>query len=208
MVNGMLRGPLGELFDSRQLLTDVSGAGNNWAVGNAVYGPQYQERLSDVVRSQASARAAACCAAACLRQPGLCCCTCCDCVPAAGSWWPWHCRPPSMIPDERLLAAILQIQCTQAEACDSLQGFMLLHSLGGGTGSGLGSYIVEQLAVSPGACWPRPPACPMRGPSCCSAPLLHMQAGRQQSPARALAPWLRSALAVVLRLLLPNNAAG
>jgi hypothetical protein len=29
----------------------------------------------------------------------------------------------------------------QVEACDSLQGFMLLHSLGGGTGSGLGSYI-------------------------------------------------------------------
>lgn len=55
MVNGMLRGPLGELFDSRQLLLDVSGAGNNWAVGNAVYGPQYQESLSNVVRSQASA---------------------------------------------------------------------------------------------------------------------------------------------------------
>ena len=36
----------------------------------------------------------------------------------------------------------------QVEACDSLQGFMLLHSLGGGTGSGLGSHIIEQLAVS------------------------------------------------------------
>lgn len=39
----------------------------------------------------------------------------------------------------------------QAEACDSLQGFMLLHSLGGGTGSGLGSHIIEQLAVRLGA---------------------------------------------------------
>lgn len=36
----------------------------------------------------------------------------------------------------------------QAEACDSLQGFLLLHSLSGGTGSGLGSYLLEQLAVS------------------------------------------------------------
>lgn len=38
----------------------------------------------------------------------------------------------------------------QTEPCDSLQGFMLLHSLGGGTGSGLGSYILQQLAVRGG----------------------------------------------------------
>lgn len=29
------------------------------------------------------------------------------------------------------------------EACDSLQCFLLFHSLGGGTGSGVGSYLVE-----------------------------------------------------------------
>lgn len=34
----------------------------------------------------------------------------------------------------------------QAEDADSLQGFMLTHSLGGGTGSGLGSYILGALA--------------------------------------------------------------
>ena len=33
-----------------------------------------------------------------------------------------------------------------AEKCDSLQGFFFLHSLGGGTGSGLGSYILRDLA--------------------------------------------------------------
>jgi tubulin epsilon len=32
------------------------------------------------------------------------------------------------------------------EACDSLQSFLLLHSLGGGTGSGLGSYLLGALA--------------------------------------------------------------
>lgn len=53
VVNSILRGPLAELFDSRQLLTDVSGAGNNWAVGNCVYGPQYRDSLSSVIRSQA-----------------------------------------------------------------------------------------------------------------------------------------------------------
>ena len=34
----------------------------------------------------------------------------------------------------------------QAEDADSLQGFVLTHSLGGGTGSGLGSYILGALA--------------------------------------------------------------
>lgn len=37
-----------------------------------------------------------------------------------------------------------------AEACDGLQAFMLLHSLGGGTGSGLGTYIMGMLQVQ---CW-------------------------------------------------------
>lgn len=31
------------------------------------------------------------------------------------------------------------------EHCDSLQSFLMLHSLGGGTGSGLGCYILELL---------------------------------------------------------------
>eukprot|EP00466_Bigelowiella_natans_P016589 jgi/Bigna1/37395/e_gw1.19.48.1 len=33
-----------------------------------------------------------------------------------------------------------------AETCDSLQSFFLIHSLGGGTGSGLGTYILSKLA--------------------------------------------------------------
>jgi tubulin epsilon len=32
-----------------------------------------------------------------------------------------------------------------AEMCESLQSFFLLHSLGGGTGSGLGTYILSLL---------------------------------------------------------------
>ena len=30
MVRELLKGPLGEVFDHQQLLTDVSGSGNNW----------------------------------------------------------------------------------------------------------------------------------------------------------------------------------
>lgn len=31
------------------------------------------------------------------------------------------------------------------EHCNSMHGFLLMHSVGGGTGSGLGSYILEML---------------------------------------------------------------
>ena len=31
----------------------------------------------------------------------------------------------------------------EAEGSDSLEGFFMLHSIAGGTGSGLGSYMLE-----------------------------------------------------------------
>jgi tubulin beta len=39
----------------------------------------------------------------------------------------------------------------QAEACEALQGFQLVHSLGGGTGAGLGTLLLGKLreVVSP-----------------------------------------------------------
>ena len=66
------------------MLSDVSGAGNNWAHGHHFYGPQYRDSILELVRCE-------------------------------------------------------------AEQCDSLQAFLLLHSLGGGTGSGLGSYLLGAL---------------------------------------------------------------
>jgi tubulin epsilon len=90
----VLQGPLAELFDSQQLLYDVSGAGNNWAHGHHGYGPQYRDALLGRIR-------------------------------------------------------------TAAEAADSLQGFLLLHSLGGGTGSGLGTYLLGLLEVGQCGCWHR-----------------------------------------------------
>lgn len=80
------QGPLSEIFDHKQLLTDVSGSGNNWAHGHNFYGPKYHEFVTEKVRAT-------------------------------------------------------------VEECDSLQSFFLVHSLGGGTGSGLGSYIMEVLQV-------------------------------------------------------------
>jgi tubulin epsilon len=85
VIHDMLKGPLGDVLDQQALISDVSGAGNNWAHGNYGYGPQYREQILDTIR-------------------------------------------------------------TTVEACESLQSFLMLHSLGGGTGSGVGTYILEQLA--------------------------------------------------------------
>ena len=34
----------------------------------------------------------------------------------------------------------------EADGSDSLEGFVLTHSIAGGTGSGMGSYILEKLS--------------------------------------------------------------
>eukprot|EP00920_Eleutheroschizon_duboscqi_P024829 GHVT01061545.1.p1 GENE.GHVT01061545.1~~GHVT01061545.1.p1 ORF type:complete len:629 (-),score=125.88 GHVT01061545.1:448-2334(-) len=85
VIGQLRRGPLGRLFEHAQLITDVSGAGNNWAHGHEVYGPQYKEQLCESIRQL-------------------------------------------------------------VEECNALQSFFLLHSLGGGTGSGLGTYLLEALS--------------------------------------------------------------
>ncbi|KAH7884792.1 beta-tubulin [Phlebopus sp. FC_14] len=44
-----------------------------------------------------------------------------------------------------LIDAILDIIRRQSEGCDALQGFQIIHSLGGGTGAGLGSLLLSKL---------------------------------------------------------------
>ncbi|KAG9118408.1 Tubulin beta-2 chain, partial [Ceratobasidium sp. 392] len=44
-----------------------------------------------------------------------------------------------------LIDSIFEIIRKQVEQCDALQGFQLIHSLGGGTGSGLGSLLLSKL---------------------------------------------------------------
>ncbi|CAD5115074.1 DgyrCDS4090 [Dimorphilus gyrociliatus] len=85
VVNEIMKGKLRNVFDRRQLITDVSGSGNNWAVGHMVYGQQHRESILENVRKE-------------------------------------------------------------AESCDSLQCFFILHSMGGGTGSGLGTSVLRLVA--------------------------------------------------------------
>ncbi|CUI14870.1 epsilon tubulin, putative [Bodo saltans] len=84
VLSAMVRGPIGGLFDRTHFVSDVSGAGNNWAVGNIEYGERYLEVISNSVQ-------------------------------------------------------------TMVERCDSIQTFLVMHSLSGGTGSGLGTRVVGML---------------------------------------------------------------
>jgi len=44
-----------------------------------------------------------------------------------------------------LVDSILEVIRRQSEGCDALQGFQLIHSLGGGTGAGLGALMLSKL---------------------------------------------------------------
>lgn len=44
-----------------------------------------------------------------------------------------------------LVDAVLDVVRKEAENCDCLQGFQLTHSLGGGTGSGMGTLLISKI---------------------------------------------------------------
>lgn len=44
-----------------------------------------------------------------------------------------------------LVDAVMDVVRQEAERCENLQGFMLFHSLGGGTGSGMGTLILTKI---------------------------------------------------------------
>lgn len=46
---------------------------------------------------------------------------------------------------ERIYEEVFDIIDREADGSDSLEGFVLCHSIAGGTGSGLGSYILDRL---------------------------------------------------------------
>mmetsp|Transcript_31380 Transcript_31380/g.55184 ORF Transcript_31380/g.55184 Transcript_31380/m.55184 type:complete len:483 (+) Transcript_31380:66-1514(+) len=60
---------------------------------------------------------------------------------SGNNWAHGHCVYGAQYSD-----AIMEAVRRASEACDSLQSFFLMHSLGGGTGSGLGTYILSRLA--------------------------------------------------------------
>ena len=44
-----------------------------------------------------------------------------------------------------LIDSVLDVVRKEAEGCDCLQGFQVTHSLGGGTGSGMGTLLISKI---------------------------------------------------------------
>lgn len=44
-----------------------------------------------------------------------------------------------------LVDSVLEVIRKESEGCDCLQGFQLAHSLGGGTGSGMGTLLISKI---------------------------------------------------------------
>lgn len=44
-----------------------------------------------------------------------------------------------------MVESVLDVVRKESESCDSLQGFQLAHSLGGGTGSGMGTLLLSKI---------------------------------------------------------------
>jgi len=44
-----------------------------------------------------------------------------------------------------LVDSVMDVVRKEAEGCDALQGFQLTHSLGGGTGSGMGTLLISKI---------------------------------------------------------------
>lgn len=44
-----------------------------------------------------------------------------------------------------LVESVMDVVRREAEHCDCLQGFQLAHSLGGGTGSGMGTLMISKI---------------------------------------------------------------
>uniref|UniRef100_A0A915DUU9 Tubulin/FtsZ GTPase domain-containing protein n=1 Tax=Ditylenchus dipsaci TaxID=166011 RepID=A0A915DUU9_9BILA len=73
------------------------------------------------------------------------CCTILTTFSIAKWRWSWQQLGKRYNQTDELVETIFEILGREAENADSLEGFTLCHSISGGTGSGLGSKILEQI---------------------------------------------------------------
>merc|ERR1711988_731230 len=59
---------------------------------------------------------------------------------AGNNWAKGHCTEGA-----ELIDSVLDVVRKEAEGCDCLQGFQVCHSLGGGTGSGMGTLLITKV---------------------------------------------------------------
>ena len=56
-----------------------------------------------------------------------------------------HKFEPDALAGAELVDSVLDVVRKESEGCDCLQGFQLAHSLGGGTGSGMGTLLISKI---------------------------------------------------------------
>ncbi|PWI64035.1 hypothetical protein PCL_00435 [Purpureocillium lilacinum] len=109
-------GPFGQLFRPDNFVFGQSSAGNNWAKGHYTDGAELVDQI---------------CPARCARGPRAC---------AGNNWAKGHYTEGAELVDQ-----VLDVVRREAEGCDCLQGFQIAHSLGGGTGSGMGTLLISKI---------------------------------------------------------------
>ncbi|KAK3921749.1 Tubulin beta-1 chain [Frankliniella fusca] len=124
-------GPYGQLFHPDSFVFGSTGAGNNWAKGHYTEGAEIMDAVLDVVRKEAEA---------------------CDLLQArpTGHSLLKSVHDPTTTSITLYYAPKInrfcQIGTWNAEArLGLLQGFQMTHSLGGGTGSGMGTLLLAKV---------------------------------------------------------------
>lgn len=122
---------------------EQSGSGNNWARGHNLYGPKHADAICELVRREVTQNALASMTVSSF-APRRTCSTGLNTLHACAILYQrdWFaCTLDEIVQPNNLR----QCGCVQAEEADYLGGFLLLQSMAGGTGAGLGTYAAEAL---------------------------------------------------------------
>ncbi len=144
-------GPFGQIFRPDNFVFGQSGAGNNWSSTDTHLAAL--PRLGGVE----SCAHWCCCCSACCCIPAILglrdttrrsaettseeCSTFSSCVECSLAFFACFCVPQGA----ELIDSVLDVVRKESESCDCLQGFQITHSLGGGTGSGMGTLLISKI---------------------------------------------------------------
>ena len=123
VIDEVRTGTYRQLFHPEQLISGKEDAANNYARGHYTIGREVIDLVLDRVRKLADQV----CFVVMLTS-SLCSCVCLFLILCRHEWPPFF----------------------ATKQCTGLQGFMIFHSFGGGTGAGFGSLLLERLSVDYG----------------------------------------------------------
>ena len=120
-------GPYGQLFRPDNFVFGQSGAGNNWAKVNKIENPGKEVWLPRNYRRYRCSQSFK--------------------FLSRNSWisLKHFDNQGHYTEGAELVDSVLDVVRKEAEGCDCLQGFQLTHSLGGGTGSGMGTLLISKI---------------------------------------------------------------